>query len=57
MNILDGHDKLHSLTYQTSAVYTQVTVKACGPLVLVNKNLNLDVKNHYINVHLYNFSH
>ena len=25
--------RMHWLTYQTSAIYTQVTVKACGPLV------------------------
>ena len=30
--VLDGHDKMHWLTYQTSAVYTQVTVKARGSL-------------------------
>ena len=33
--ILVGHDNMDWLTYQTSAVCTQMTVKARGPLVFI----------------------
>ena len=36
--IFDGHDKMHWLTYKRNAVYTRVTVKACGPLVFKEKS-------------------